>query len=323
MYVVNQILQRALSTSTSEIVVSVSSAIGRVLGTDFMEMIRKKMRDESYPKATVQGTLPPDDKVLAFLVLINNLDVATDYIRRIVRSHFEEEEGASEGRRREGASPRPLEDLFPLGKDAVNVKNALRNLEGGFTAKANELITDGLSVTFQQVLKPRMRPLLIDAFRDTDYSTTEEEQRERNRNADDEYEDAGSSVKARMESSWDTLLKPAKRILTDRLAERLTATTTSQLATLLEKRIWSYYGRVGEVGAVALEKDISDVAGVATRGENFKIREAFNRCTQIVTVMNLEEDEWDAIRGAEGADEEWVLDERERVRARALVRGRE
>lgn len=315
MYVVNQILQRALATSQAEIVISITTTVGRVIGNDFIGMEQRKMRDESYPKATVQGALPPDDKVLAFLVLINNLDVATDYVKRIVRSHVEDE--TSDGSTQNQRSPRPLEELFPLGRDALNVRNALRNLEGGFSAKATELINDGLSVVFQQVLKPRMRPMLVDAFRDTDYS---EEDPSR---LDYEEDNDGTSVKARIGPAWEALVKPMKRILTERLSERLTATTINHLASLLERRIWSYYGRITEVGAVGLERDIADVVNAASKGENFRLREAFNRCTQIVTIMNLEDEEWDAVQQAENADSEWILDDKDRVRARTIVRGRD
>jgi len=322
MYVVNQILQRAMATSQADIVVTVATTIGRVLGgSDFIEMIRKKMRDESYPKASVQGALPPDDKVLAFLVLMNNLDVATDYVKRIVRTHHDEE--AITNGTQHGAAPRSLTELFPLNRDATNVRNALRNLEAGFSAKANELVNDGLSVTFQQVLKPRLRPMLTEAFRDTDYFLSVEEQAEQNRTAEYEQSEDGDSVRARLAPAWEILIRPMKRILTERLSDRLTSTAIAHLANLLERRIWSYYGRVSEVGAVALERDIAGVMNVASKGESFRSRQAFNRCSQITTIMNLEDDEWDALRHADDVDSEWILDDKERVRARTIVRGRD
>ena len=322
MYVVNQILQRAMATSQADIVVTVATTIGRVLGgSDFIEMIRKKMRDESYPKASVQGALPPDDKVLAFLVLMNNLDVATDYVKRIIRSHHVDE--ATTNGAQNGAPTRSLAELFPLNRDATNVRDALRNLEAGFSAKANELINDGLSVTFQQVLKPRLRPMLTEAFRDTDYSLSDEEQTEKNKSIEYEQDEDGDPVKARLAPSWETVIRPMKRILTERLSDRLTSTAIAHLANLLERRIWSYYGRVSDVGAVALERDIAGVINVASRGESFRSREAFNRCSQITTIMNLEDDEWDDLRKADDVDSEWILDEKERLRARTIVKGRD
>jgi hypothetical protein len=86
MYIVNQVLQRTLATSQRAIIANVEPTITRILGGDFIGMIQRKMRDESYPKPVVQGGLPPEDKVIAFLVLINNLDVSNDYIKRIIEA---------------------------------------------------------------------------------------------------------------------------------------------------------------------------------------------------------------------------------------------
>ena len=61
MYIVNQVLQRSLATSQRAVVSSVVPTIGRVLGSDFVGMIQRKMRDESYPKPVIQGGLPPEE----------------------------------------------------------------------------------------------------------------------------------------------------------------------------------------------------------------------------------------------------------------------
>jgi hypothetical protein len=84
MYIVNQVLQRTLATSQRAIISSVEPTITRVLGGDFIGMIQRKMRDESFPTPVIQGGLPPENKVIAFLLLLNNLDVSNDYIKRIV-----------------------------------------------------------------------------------------------------------------------------------------------------------------------------------------------------------------------------------------------
>lgn len=61
---------------------------------------------------------------------------------------------------------------------------------------------------------------------------------------------------------------------------------------------------------------------VVARGENYAIREAFARITQILTVANMEEEEWDEINAEEGdGGMQWLLSEDERRKARNLVRG--
>ncbi|UZP32791.1 hypothetical protein NXS19_000607 [Fusarium pseudograminearum] len=55
MYIVNTVIQKSISTSQRDVIASVVPTIGRVLGSDFVGMIQRKMRDESYPRPVVQG----------------------------------------------------------------------------------------------------------------------------------------------------------------------------------------------------------------------------------------------------------------------------
>src|SRR5690349_4718961 len=71
MYIVNTVIQKSISTSQRDVIASVVPTIGRVLGSDFVGMIQRKMRDESYPRPVIQGGFPPEDKIIQFIVLIN------------------------------------------------------------------------------------------------------------------------------------------------------------------------------------------------------------------------------------------------------------
>ncbi|KAH0537875.1 hypothetical protein FGG08_005427 [Glutinoglossum americanum] len=326
MYIVNKVLQRSLATSQCAVVSNVIPTVGRVLGSDFVGMIQRKMRDESYPKSAVQGAPPPEDKVVAFLVLINNLDVATDYTKRIVQSRLEPASFSGPANGEEGPST-PLEELFPFGNDAAFAANALKSMESSFAGKTSELIGDGIQVTFNQIVKPRLRPILSDAFRDIDYLLKEEDLAERNHNGDDDGDGDGAidedAVKRRFEQGWDSLIKPLNRLLTERNFDKLLSMTASYLSRVLEKRIWSYYGRANELGAVRLERDIAGVVGTVVRGGRYGIREVFMKCTQICLVMNMEEDEWDELKAAGDESEgemHWKLSLDERNRARAMIR---
>ncbi|KAL1621937.1 Golgi transport complex subunit 4 [Neofusicoccum ribis] len=340
MYIVNQVLQRSLATSQRGVVSSVVPTVGRVLGSDFVGMIQRKMRDDVYPKAAIQGGLPPEDKIIAFFVLLNNLDVANDYIKRIVISHI----GSQPGDSTANGHHSPLSDTFPFGHDAVFVENSLKTMEHSFEAKTSELIADGISVAFHQVMKPRTRPILADAFRDIDYTLSGDELETLKQRADEAaVQDptlasttsttAGEAanaiddlVRARFDRAWSALTRPIKRILTERNFERLLAASVSYLSKALEKRIWAYYGRVNELGAVRLERDVAGVVSAAVAaGGKYALRDAFQRCTQLTMVMNMEEDEWAEVEAE--ADEgvmsfTWVLDRAERQRARAIVRER-
>lgn len=312
MYIVRQVLQRAIGTSQRSVIASVVPSVSRVLNSDFYGMIQRKMRDESYPKAAIQGALPPENIIISFLVLINSLDVSTDYVRRIFQSSI----GSTTGGPNEQQPS--LSNLFPFGNDAVFVENALRVLLTAFEAKTSELISEATEVMLKQVMRPRLRPVLIETFRDVDYMVHEEDmQRE---DGDETSED----VSHRFERGWQAFTLPIKRIATNRNFGRLMELTTTHLSKQLEKRIWSYYGRMNELGAVKMERDITGIINVAVKGGQYKLRDAFTRCSQMMLILNMDDEEWHETTGQQ-ADESgisWQLDASERQRTRAIIKDR-
>jgi hypothetical protein len=313
MYIVNQVLQRTLATSQRAIIANVEPTITRILGGDFIGMIQRKMRDESYPKPVVQGGLPPEDKVIAFLVLINNLDVSNDYIKRIIEQQLNKRP-QSEG---EGAQS-ALQELFPFGHDAVFVEGRLKAMQNGFISKSSELINDGITVLFTNVLRPRIRPILAEAFRDIDYAPPDDED-----DMEDGEEEDTDIVKSRFDRGWGVVIRPIKRILTAANFDRLLTLALNYLASALEKRIGGYYGRLNELGAVRLERDIAGIITAAVAGGKYGLRDAFTRCTQMTLIMNMEDDEWDEVAEDNSGESgiPWVLDVEERRRVRAIVKG--
>ncbi|KAL8738760.1 MAG: hypothetical protein Q9181_000515 [Wetmoreana brouardii] len=329
MYIVNQVLERSLATSQREVISGVIPSVARVLDSDFIGMIQRKMRDESYPKGAVQGALPPENTIIAFLVLINDLDVASDFIRRIVQSRIEGQERTKSGGEDPEESSESLVSLYLFEDDALYTMNAFRLLQQNFEAKAIELIGDGIYVVFKNVVKPRLRPLLSDAFRNIDYQLDEEDLEDARRLVEEDEGHnpaADDAVEYRFQRGWDGLTKPIARIFTEVNFDRLLSIVISYLAEVLEKRIWGYCGRINELGAVRLERDIGTLTNIVVRGGRYGLRDAFVRCTQICLVMNMEEDEWaetQALATTNGdAGFEWKLDGDERLRARAIVQNR-
>lgn len=322
MYIVNTVLQRSLSTSQREVVASAVPAIGRVLGSDFVGMIQRKMRDECYPKPVIQGGFPPEDKIIAFIVLINSLDVASDYIARIVSARLSPLEPPQGSK----ALPNPLHEMFPFDHDANFVAHSLETLSLTFFHKTMELISEGIKVMFKEVVKLRLRPVLSETFRDLDYSLTEEDLADiaRENEADDDPEPLNDLVARRFEYSWEALMKPIQRLMTPKCFTQLLDKTAEHLADRLEKRVWSFAGKINALGAQRMERDFSGIIGVVARGGRYGVRDAFARVAQICMLVNMEDEEWEAIIEEEQEGEEemaWVLSEDERRRARALVRG--
>jgi conserved oligomeric Golgi complex subunit 4 len=316
MYIVNTVLQRSLSTSQRDVISSVIPAIGRVLGSEFVGMIQRKMRDESYPKPAIQGGFPPEDKIIAFIVLINSLDVANDYISRIVTSRIQPAEQPN--------GSNPLQDSFPFSQDSTFVANALKTLDSTFSSKTSELISEGLSALFNNVIKPRLRPVLSETFRDVDYSLTEEDLEDiaRQNDTDDDPESLHDIVARRFEHFWDALMRPIQRLMTPKSFAMLLDSTARYLARVLEKRIWSHAGKINALGATRMERDFSRIVEIVARGK-YSVRDMFSKVIQICMLVNMEEEEWDALveEEKEGSEEmSWALSADDRLRARNMVK---
>jgi hypothetical protein len=318
MYIVNTVLQRSLSTSQRDVVSSVVPTIGRVLGSDFVGMIQRKMRDESYPKPVIQGGFPPEDKIVSFIILINSLDVANDYISRIVSTRLHPPQEAN--------GTNSLQDHFPFSRDATFVANSLETLNVTFSSKTTELLAEGLLVLFEKVIKPRLRSVLSDTFRDVDYSLTDEDIADiaRQNEEEDDPELLHDIVARRFEHSWDALMKPIQRLMTPKTYAMLLDSTAKRLSWVLEKRVWSYAGKMNALGAIRMERDFSGIIGVVARGGKYGVRDTMAKVSQICMLINMEEEEWDALVEEEADGDEgmaWVLTLDERLKARNMVKG--
>jgi len=326
MYIVNKILTQSLQTSQIAVVTSVVPTLARVLSSDFVGMIQRKMRDESYPKAAIQGALPPEHIIISFLVLVNNLDVASDYITRIVSTFLTPPPSLSSAS--SSTLSDPLTSLFPLSTTSTTAKQTLQSLTTQFSSKTSDLLTDAISLAFTNIIKPRLRPILTDSFRDIDYLSTPSNpgtdptfpQPEDGSDADADSDT--DLVRRRFQHGWDALTKPIARIMTERTFDKLLTITVSYLAKVLEKRIWGYHGRVNELSATRLERDVSAIVGVVVQGRRYGLRASFERCNGILLVMNMEMEEWDEL--VEGGQTEGVLgglSVEEGARARGMVVG--
>ncbi|KGO43562.1 Conserved oligomeric Golgi complex, subunit 4 [Penicillium expansum] len=320
MYIVNKVIQQSLATSQEAVVTNVVPTLSRVLGSDFIGMTQRKMRDECYPRAPVQGGLPTEQTTISFLVQINNLDLGVDYIRRIVQNNT----GSKPDTTTTEATSHLL-TIFASPSTAKKVHQTLQTLSTAFESKVTDLLTDGIQVIFNNTIKPRLRPILADAFRDIEYAPNTNTLESDNPNSTFDNKEL---VKPRFTSLWNDLLTPFARILTPSAFDRVLGVTIAYLARLLEKRLWSYGARINALGAARLERDVAglvgaavDVGYVAGAPGRYKYRESFARCVQMTLVMGMDEDEWDEVRrGGVAAEVVGKLGREDLIRVRGMVR---
>lgn len=315
MYIVSAVIERCLSTSQRDVVTSVIPTISRVLSADFIGVIQRRMQHDCYPQAAIQGAFPPEDKIVAFIVLINSLDVAIEYLDRIITTRL----GISTDTN-DTAAPNPLAASFPFEHDANVIIAALKGLNSSISLKASELLNEGVAHLFSNVMDKRLKLVAQETFRDADYSLTEDELAEIARQNDEEEEDMLDHVQRQFERRWLALVKPVERIMAPRPFATLMNRMAKELAITLERRAWRYAGKATAYGAIRMERDFSGIISIVAKG-NYSVRDLFNRVSQILMVVNIEDDEWEELM-AEGDDSiEWVLSEDERRKARTLVKG--
>ncbi|KAF8456795.1 COG4 transport protein-domain-containing protein [Kalaharituber pfeilii] len=321
MFILTKLLHRTLTTSQPSLVHGIISTLSRILASDFLGLLQRKMRDECYPRpaattttiiignpiATLAQSMSNivDDRTVQFLVLVNNIDVAIEYLKRIVSNWV--------------SPPTPKTHTVIL----------------------KQLLNDSVLTLFNQLIKAKLRPLITEAFRDVDYNNVQPTPV-----ADpldiDGLGDGGEQelVKARFQLGWGALVHPFKYVLTEGPFNKLLTHTAMYLARLLEKKLASICGAdtpssttgtaaaaaagISELGAIRLERDVAGIVGVVVKAGRYNVREAFARCVQICLVMNVEEDEvgglWEEGAGGGGLDVEWKLSVEERRRWRAMVR---
>ncbi|KAK0632134.1 COG4 transport protein-domain-containing protein [Immersiella caudata] len=327
MYIVNAVILRSLSTAQRGLIDEVLPVISTLLGTDFVGMIQRKMGDELNPnKPYGSDRLPPESKIVAFIVLINSLDISNEYLSRIVSGVLgsSHQGGVTQIPNDASSIPdsSPLKEAFPFKNDLRAIATRLSGLNASFTTKTTELLNLQIQELFKQVFKPRLRSVHTDPFRDANYGLTEEELAEWAAENDETEEDVVDKVVRIFESRWEALIKPIGRLMTPRTFTTVHDLTARYLARVLEKRVWGYAGgKCSPYGAIRMERDFGAIVGVVSRG-NYAVREVFGKTTQILMVANMDDEEWDEM--VAGVDEDggmlWVLSEDERKRARTIVK---
>ncbi|KAI3583774.1 COG4 transport protein-domain-containing protein [Fusarium oxysporum f. sp. albedinis] len=158
------------------------------------------------------------------------------------------------------------------------------------SAKATELLNDGTRELFDEVLWPRIRLILTTSFQDAVYDVSEGESLDEG----DVDGETTQQVSVRFEGGWSALTRPLKHIMTPRTYAALASLAANKLARVLEKRAWSYSGRLTALGGLRLESDFSGIISIIAQ-DDYALREPFAQLQEILAIANMEDDEWDEL----------------------------
>jgi hypothetical protein len=309
MYILNTLSQQLLSTGETPLIKNLIANFRRILESDFVGMIQRKLRDEA-PKQQLSGTparvatpqgqrrvmsgfeswtsslggLTGNDerRLRIFLVYMNNLSVCSGYTERILNSM-------------------DMKPIVAFEDDVEAVRDALNSLASNFRARCSDLINDGAQVVFSTVINSRLRTICSAAFKDADYMLSPSE------GSDATFTD----MSATFGHGWKSLMTGFSRMLSPENYYRLLSIVATSLSRILEKWIWSLEGKVNELGVIRLDRDISKIIASLSEGR-YKVRDRFVRVAQIVMIIGLDEQE------DEQEDIEWTLTDEERQKARFI-----
>ncbi|KAF6520836.1 hypothetical protein HZS61_015094 [Fusarium oxysporum f. sp. conglutinans] len=245
---------------------------------------------------------------------------ATFLFRRSVGKAFEMDaapSGLSLSKPYDGSPPFILQAVDDI-MDAELVANALHTLNSALSAKATELLNDDTRELFDEVLWPRIRLILTTSFQDAVYDVSEGESLDEG----DVDGETTQQVSVRFEGGWSALTRPLKHIMTPRTYAALASLAANKLARVLEKRAWSYSGRLTALGGLRLESDFSGIISVIAQ-DDYALREPFTQLQEILAIANMEDDECDELESGYDSSRQGrsrLLSDEDVAKARKIVR---
>ncbi|GAA5921563.1 hypothetical protein JCM3775_003107 [Rhodotorula graminis] len=202
-----------------------------------------------------------------YIVYLNDLDTAASYTSRLLA---------------ELASSDALGSAFFLFSELDRARTAL-TLVRSSEDKFRGVLKSGLDHLFNQLVRPKLRPLLSDVYKDVSYKLDDDAYNEA------EYRD---DVRKRFVKAWDGLLSGYKDSLTEGNFNLFFSTAVNVLVRPWESMVRGM--KFTELGALRLDRDIRTILSYLSSQASFasgSLRESFSRLQQIATLLTLDSPE--------------------------------
>ncbi|GJN87255.1 hypothetical protein Rhopal_000203-T1 [Rhodotorula paludigena] len=294
-YIVKKTLQRVVSTAQLDNLVAMNKELRTVLERDVAEVWRTRIEGafkDLAASASSQGAMGmvsvggmggmaqlggrareeererrEKEARNIYIVYLNNLDTAAGYTSRLLAELL-----ASD------ALPSSFFLFTELDRARTSL-SLLRNSEEKFRA----VLKSGLDHLFNQLVRPKLRPLLSEVYKDVSYKLDEDAYNEA------EYRD---DVRKRFVKAWETLLSGYRESLTESNFNLFFSTAVNVLVRPWESMIRGM--KFTELGALRLDRDIRTILSYLSSQASFasgSLRESFSRLQQIATLLTLDSPE--------------------------------
>jgi len=289
-YVVRAVLSRILSTCPSSsaassgvpeqgtapvsgvgIVAVALQAVEQILEEDYLAVIQRRLQGVWIAASGMMGVDGPRKEAASremrtmFVTYLNVLETSALYIERLTR---------------EIASPQLLAQTYALDEIPIIMKH-LRNI-GQLSDKFRAAAKTELDLLFTQTVRPRFRPILLEAYRDVSYILNDETY------AEAEYSDL---VRRRFIKGWETVVVPYRSIFSEPNYDAFIVTALEGLVRPWEKLVMGM--RFTELGALRFDKDIRGLSTYLASQTAIGVRDKFARLQQMSYVLSLDPRETD------------------------------
>ncbi|GMK54850.1 hypothetical protein CspeluHIS016_0114360 [Cutaneotrichosporon spelunceum] len=264
-YLIKVVLNRVLSSGSLPALRALRERISTVLEKDYAAILTKKA-ERVYAQAVTydraEKAVREKDQKETYIIFLNDLDVSADYAERLLLETRENVPAAWLPREHAAV----LDELDVLTDLAAHFRSAARS---------------GLEQFFVLAIRPRLRPLLDECYRDVTYALGEDAF------ADAEDQDL---VRRRFVRGWENLMDGYRSSFTDVNYQIFYTITVETLVRPWEKMVMGM--AFTELGAIRYERDVRAVANyLSTQASYGGARDKFTRLQQIATVLNLDADE--------------------------------
>ncbi|OAD74722.1 hypothetical protein PHYBLDRAFT_76593 [Phycomyces blakesleeanus NRRL 1555(-)] len=263
-FILKKVLKRSITTSEPEVVSATMRVVLKTLDTGYIQVLQRKMATtfSGHESGSRNAEKLLEQAKITYMVVLNNMNVSADYTLRLVEELRTETKAVIWKNTKE---------------DMENVEKALEDL-GSITDKFQRLLKGGMEQLMIQILKPRVRPLFQEAYREVKYVLEEEEYNEA---------DSEDMFFKRFRYGFDNLIKLYRNTLTTANFSTL-AGLVLDATTLQWERIVSQT-RFNQYGALRFDKDLRSVIQYFTSMIEWLSRDRFTRLNQMSTLLNFEE----------------------------------
>ncbi|KAG9305550.1 hypothetical protein G9A89_003613 [Geosiphon pyriformis] len=256
-YILKRSLSRALSTSNIDCISTMINLIHQSLENEFIKVIQKRLMSSF-------ASNDNKDAKVSYMILLNNLDVSCDYIERLT-SELQNDANKI---------------LAPLSAEEdynIKVQKSISWLSESAISKFKQILNSGVEQLFIQLVKPRIRPILQEAYKGIKYVLDEDEYHE---------QDSNDNFAKRFVSGFDSLIHIYKVTFTQNNYNQLMIHLLDSLLNMWEKTVLAT--KFNQLGALRFDKDLRSVNSYFSAKIQWSFRDKFTRLNQISTLLNLE-----------------------------------